>query len=1347
MSLADCISKSGKALNARDAKAISTLADELESSGVDRTDAEIQAIDQHITKLDSDIQAMLPETLKQESPTDNIPRGMFQVLDGKSTISLSNKSDPSSFFHESMHMFIYAEGLFAKETGLDANQKAILDHVGATSFETMTVEQHEILAESFEAYLMEGKSPSVRLADAFNVIRSWMLSVYRSVRELPNQKLDDNLREIFDKMLATEAEITEFTASPEYKELFKSKQEGMTDAQWKKYNEDITKRKNRTTATVTDKLIKQIKNRRTREWKSEKAPLIETHKERLSKLPIYQLLSDLDNEPMNYAAIFEMVGGDKKVMGKMIGKATKNGNIDPELYAEFYGYNTPEQMLQDIAQSDSLKLAAEKAAEAQMVAKYGDILNDGTMEREIHESLHSDSNVEILLAEIQAFNKRKADVNIPRLKYEAHIAIGKMTSSEIKPARFQRLERQAALRAERAEATAQKMQKAYDTALNKKKRNEKEEAIVKKGKPPTADKLRQDAKLQQLSNHYLFKEASKVREDSNTWKKYIDQVRKREYDVKKVDVDHINAMKMIANLYRDQRKGKRADEQTQKDLDKVVAFYNAQISGGRDEQGNPGIPNRRIELLDPQVADVVKRVNEGSMDGFKFRYYEDMNMDELRGVYHNLINLRYSGGKIKEDANDNRRAIDESTAAVEGSRDAKDNGRGDAAFGEETKDLGKGWIAGLSSLRNKVRRLDGGNEYGANFKHIYMSVEEGHNTKLRLKRELFEKFDAEIKDIDDVAINRGRSGNKTIQLVRTKTDAQGNVIQESKPLTMHREGRFMLAVYWGTESSRKAIMDGHGITETEAMEMMSFMTEAELKLVNSIWKLNETMWTDLSAAAIDHKGVAPPKLDPTPFVVNGVEMTGGHQTIFYKGQGPEYEALGEEKSFYDALSPPQAKASKERVGSGGRKVDLNKDNITRAIDDTLHYVAFQSVTTKIAAVLKNDKYKAAIVDRFGQPFLDSYIKSVKNITHARPDPESSRALATIFKVLRRAKTYAVLHYSIRNTVQQASSIPQVIQQIKMNGGTTQDFLEATAMFAQAANPFGENENMNMVDQKSEFMANRAQLVNREANEFISKLAIGGKAESAWKTYTDHGFFLQTKMDNLLAYPVWYATYNKEIRQNKSEKVAISQADTAVAESVGSGADLHLGETFQSTNTQFVKVVTQFGSWFNNMYNRVYRDTSGFNSFEHKGRVLNSMLTVPMLSAFIAAAVVLEFPEEDETEAQWAARIYASYMIGMIPVVRDLWSSILGWNNMGTLERGVSSLPKAVKLAGKVYDEEEITISSLSTAIKVVSTVVPLSGAGQIARPLDYVDSAYEGNEEDFGDFWNAYRAAVKGPTR
>jgi len=138
--------------------------------------------------------------------------------------------------------------------------------------------------------------------------------------------------------------------------------------------------------------------------------------------------------------------------------------------------------------------------------------------------------------------------------------------------------------------------------------------------------------------------------------------------------------------------------------------------------------------------------------------------------------------------------------------------------------------------------------------------------------------------------------------------------------------------------------------------------------------------------------------------------------------------------------------------------------------------------------------------------------------------------------------------------------------------------------------------------------------------------------------------------------------------------------------------------------------------------------------------------VPVISAFIAAAVVADFPEEDESTVGWAASVYASYMVGMIPVARDLFSSFLGWQNRGTLEKGIAAFPKFAKTVAEVYEEGEVTVKSTSTAIKAVSTVVPLSGAGQITRILDYVESDLEGNEDD-DVVSGTYKAIVKGPTR
>lgn len=1395
MSLADCIRKSGKALNTRDADAISSIADELESSGIPRLDAEKQAVEQHLGALESDIQAMLPTTLEQaayqdgwlvynefkdrflnnidedaysedvmesldlftpaqqnvlkafdraewlgfEYPSQAIsalmsgnhdlnafdipqglksaigrltnlalfqnpdqssetPRGMIEILEGEHTIKLSEASDMSTFLHESMHLFVSMESIFARKYGVDKNQQAMLDHVGAKSFDELTVDQHETLAESFEVYLREGKAPSARLADAFNTFRSWLMQVYKNLRNLPNNKLDDELRGIFDRMLATEEAINEYAARPEYRELFRSKEQaGMTDAEWESYQENIKKRKNRATATISEKIIRQLRRRKTKEWSKEKAPLIKAEKERLSKLPVYQILSDTLVEPMDYASVKTLAKGDKKLMGKMIGRA-KNGGIDPEVYAEGFGYKSAKQMMRDIAQTEALNLAADNAAEAQMVAKYGDILNDGSIESEVNNALHDEASAEILHAELKALNGSKSNVNRSLLRQGAKKIIGSMKQTEIKPDKYRRLEIKAALKAERATDEAERIK----------------------------------AKEQQIANHYLYNEATRVKADINKWAKYIDKARTKDYSTRQVDASHIGMMKLIANLYRNKPKGKteaEIAERTRNDLRKVGEFY----------KGQEATLNTRVVISDPQLAKVLELMDEGRFNDFEFKYFNDLTADELQGVYLNLKNLRFSGGKVQSDKDMFTTAIAKVTNAVEYNGKKNRENRADVPIGKKTTDHIKGFFASLTNLRNKLRKLDGFDEYGANFEEIQLTVEDAHNRKIELTKELAEKYKEELTYLNEVAITR--FGDETVDFVKTRTDpTTGKTTSENRSFTLHTEGRFMLALYWGTESSRKAVMDGMGITEKAAMDMMSYLTPSELRLVNSIWKLNEEMWSATSAAAIEHHGVAPPKLDPTPFVVNGVEMTGGHQTIYYDSIESDVTAFGDKDTKgYQTLIASEARSMKERVGSGGRKVYLSKDNITRAIDENIHYAAFRNPSVKIAAILNDKGYKNTVIKKHGEPFYKSYVKTIQNITHAKPDQDFSKGLAAFLKWTRRARTYSVLHYSIRNVVQQASALP-----IAMDEVGSKELVEAMVSFIPSD---GRKNNLEFVNSKSKFMENRAQLVNREANEFIRQIAIGGKVDRALKTFTDHGFSMQTAVDSMLAYPTWLAKYNTAMMEHGNEKIAISQADTAVAESVGSGADIHLGEMFQSTNTQFIKAITQFGSWFNNYYQRVYRDTQGFGSAEHKAKIFSALVTLPLIVGVMNAVLTADMPEDDENVGAWIAEKYIGHMFGMIPVIRDGFSSMLGWRNESTINRAVSIPSDVMTLIGQVEDENVTPLKAVSKAIKITATGIPMSGSGQITRVLDYIDSDSQGKEDDDGAFLNTFKATVKGPTR
>ncbi|WP_292131646.1 hypothetical protein, partial [Mesorhizobium sp.] len=54
--------------------------------------------------------------------------------------------------------------------------------------------------------LMEGKAPSIELRGAFEKFRAWLISVYRRLAGL-NVNVSDDLREVFDRMIASDDEI------------------------------------------------------------------------------------------------------------------------------------------------------------------------------------------------------------------------------------------------------------------------------------------------------------------------------------------------------------------------------------------------------------------------------------------------------------------------------------------------------------------------------------------------------------------------------------------------------------------------------------------------------------------------------------------------------------------------------------------------------------------------------------------------------------------------------------------------------------------------------------------------------------------------------------------------------------------------------------------------------------------------------------------------------------------------------------------------------------------------------------------------------------------------------------
>jgi len=188
---------------------------------------------------------------------DQTARGSFNP--STNTIALLQAADLSTFLHESGHFFLEvqtdiagklrqqaeifgADTLKPEERQLLADTDALMQWFGVgtlTDWYSMDLEQkrtyHEQFARGFESYLFEGKAPSIELQGLFQRFRAWLLSVYKDLKAL-NVTLTDDVRSVFDRMLATNDQITLAEQGRSMMPLFESaEQAGMTPDEFAAY--------------------------------------------------------------------------------------------------------------------------------------------------------------------------------------------------------------------------------------------------------------------------------------------------------------------------------------------------------------------------------------------------------------------------------------------------------------------------------------------------------------------------------------------------------------------------------------------------------------------------------------------------------------------------------------------------------------------------------------------------------------------------------------------------------------------------------------------------------------------------------------------------------------------------------------------------------------------------------------------------------------------------------------------------------------------------------------------------------------------------------------------------------
>src|SRR3990167_9523472 len=364
--------------------------------------------------------------LFQRGPTN---RGLIRLYTDRINISMLKDANLSTFLHENSHLWL--EELIDDATAEDVKpefQKKLQDDLdlaldylglsvrakdGADAIRAaITVEHHETWARSGEAYLMEGKSPSAALRPLLARFRAWLVSIYKALSNL-NVELTPEVRGVFDRLLATDAEIEAAQAEAHVVPLFGTAAEfGKSDIEFESYRKIVEQASVAAQEDIEQKLIAEYQRESRKQWKEERDKVKAEVAAEVDAQRVYKAIAALkekDGVKLDRKAIIDS-HGNEFVKRLPRGIAVKEGGAHVDTVAELVGYNSGQEMLNDLAGARPRNALIEAEADRLMRERHGDMLTDGSLHDKARQAVMNEYRGKVIEAEIRALNRKAREV-------------------------------------------------------------------------------------------------------------------------------------------------------------------------------------------------------------------------------------------------------------------------------------------------------------------------------------------------------------------------------------------------------------------------------------------------------------------------------------------------------------------------------------------------------------------------------------------------------------------------------------------------------------------------------------------------------------------------------------------------------------------------------------------------------------------------------------------------------------------------------------------------------------------------------------------------------------------------
>lgn len=1243
--------------------------------------------------------------------------------EGKAIISLFEGADMSTVIHEAVgHYFIenlMREGALPNATEqMKKDRQTMLDYAGVTKdWDSLSQEEktaaHERWAEAAETYMLEGKAPSKELQPVFNRFKKWLLAVYNAVFSDKRSKnavpINDEVRQVFDRMLASEEQISEMERIDGY---FSALPDVVLDALSEPRKQMLrnfaAKAHNKAVQLLTKESLvnfNQERKDRIQKYREDIEPQV---KEAIAKQPLY----------MASEQILDIASDLKTAKG--VANRYLEGNFDEskmatfDMIAEANGFTSGDELAKTIISEPSFNGAVNRHIDEMVQDAFPDIYKErGLAEEAARDAMYNDEsglliNTEAQLIEDKAQGLLKGQRDAETLR---KLAVARRQTAKIQA----QMDLQNRVKLKEALNTQK-----YITA----ERNAAAKAAVALENDDYSAAVRY--KNVQAFNHACVVESVRLRNQYAKWQNYFRKQAKAKRETWGNERNFIQAAAIMERFgYKRKDYSDFEKTETLSDyLNDMDDLYNNVAVADWIMDEDVSITNPRERMTASQLEDVVN-----ALKNIKAIAKQEMSINALqKGATY---------AEFKAEAQETLNKL-------------KTIWKPQVGVAQQPTVMEK-LKASLRSTDNLFEMMDDW-QYGFFSKHFGAAIREAADNETRKILEYEEKTAQAYREwLPDKAAEKAADYQEKYDELGTSVDKHVlvkmlmNLGNESsaRVLCSTRPVGFENSALW---------VDGDIVqTKINLIDFLgSNLTEADIKYAQDKIDIAEMYWSEMEALETRWTGFSPKKVEASPVELTlsdgkTVVMRGGYFPLMRDGDTGSKHAGQEVISDTDPRQGRNIRTMSTRRGHLKERVKAKYPvNLKRGAEfnvamDAIHDLCFREVMGDFRKIMNDQEMYTLIKEKLGLADFSAfkeYLERAANPQGTNSGSVGESWMGSVANWLRARTVNAAIMLNLKTAVQNLGN--PLLYGNAVDGFGYSDVVAAVSNYSmnmQLAE--GYKSAKEFVYSKAPWMKERSVLPDislRDMKEMESLNPIEKKA-------VEFGTRLLVATDNLSAIPVWMQAYGKKIRAGASEAEAVDFANTVIRRTLGSSRVTEVAPLLRGG--PMLKLFTTFQGFFNTQYNQWAREYNIFLKEKDIMRLTSFVGAKFVMFAFINLMLSAEDPfEEDKDEYQKISKELLTYPMSLAGPVGQvgnaIWSRALGMQTYGyrmtAVQGTIEQMERAAGKVQKVYQDKadydelvEPTATFVGTALGVPAQLNKLFFNGY--------DILFNGMEPEVGDIF------------